>query len=175
MCRDDQDHFTVGVVSCLIAMSVALVVLGVFVLDWFVVGRMSIDLWAVCRCDSPAGCASHPLASAGLGGFHLYAAATLWLTAFAIVPVLIQTGGYLLGKRPWKYTPMIGYATGASCIASVLATVYAAGPTLHGSMNAAPFVIVVANALGMIAMYCASSRLDAPTPASMRIPAARVV
>ena len=166
-----QPHFTVGVVFCLITMSVSLVVLGVFVLDWFVVGRTSIDLWAVCRCDTPARCASHPLDAAGLGGFHLYAATTLWLTACAIVPVLAHTGGYLLGRRSWKYTPVIGYAMGATCIASVLATIYAAGPSLHGSMKAAPFVMVVANALGMIAMYFASSRVDGPT----RIPAARVV
>lgn len=157
-----------ALVLALIAAFSGLLVAGLFVLDWFVIERSSVDLWAVAHCNA-AGCFSKPIET--LAAFHPYAITTLWLIAIAVTPVLLQTGAYLFaGTTRRRAVTALGYAASMASTACVLITAYVRQPMLHGQRgvaSAAPFVVVCGLALGTIALRLATK------PAS-RIPAARV-
>ena len=182
--RGEQRSFDIAALT-LLALYVVLMVAAVFVMDWFVLqswgSRQAIDLWAVSYCGSFGECVSRPLEVAGLGTFRPFAVATLWLTAAAAIPVIVRTGGFLLGRATWSNLSVIGVFAMAASITCALISAYGARPIVRGygvlEPSLAPFVLIAAHLVGLIAMSCASGRsrpctIDRPVT---NVPIARVV
>jgi len=186
------DYVTYSFVLASLTIFAALAVVSIFVLDWFSGwlphgNRISIDLWSVAECDSGVGCWSRPFEAAAVGTFRWFAALTLWLTAVASAVVFVQTGRYLVGRKPWTPLTWIGHALCLAAIASTLLTAsepprqfaaalqYGGGRVNAQSMSVAPFLLVIACVLGMFAMHAVTNWARFVARPTSRIPHARVV
>ena len=184
---DAAPSLQVQYVSVLALLSgyVVLVLTSVFIMDWFYMeypfgGRQSVDLWAATMCDSPAGCVSAPLERAGFGSFRPFAVITLWFTALSSSALFVRTGAFLFGVRVSRRVSTVAsvlLGVGAVC---VLAMVFAwppphpLGAAVRPSL--APFVLVAAQVIGLLAIGLEIREQRAPRPdRGGGVPNARVV
>jgi len=173
-------------VLVLVSAYLALILVSVFVMDWFKRAaygyewKQSIDLWVATTCSPYLGCTSAPFERLGWGEFRAYADVTLWTTAMSATLVLVRTGSYLLGLRVWRHLPAFAYALLGISVVSVLVSVFdgvphPAGPTTE--MTPAPFVLLAAHFVGLVAMACVTGRvfLRGRAVLDKHLPHARVV
>ena len=183
-----DDHVTYSYVLVLVSAYVALILVSVFVMDWFIVdstsygvGPHSVDLWAATSCDPSYGCISAPLERLGYSGFRPFAVVTLWTTALAAAFVLARCGAFLLGRRVWPQISAFAFGMIAVCVATVLALAFDGIPrppykgiTIH--VTPAPFVLLAAHVVGLLAVAAAVRRNRRVRPdRAPPIPRARIV
>lgn len=180
------ERVTYVYVLVLVAAYLALILVSVFVMDWFKrgsygwgFGKQSIDLWVATTCDPYFGCTSTSFERLGWGEFRPYAIITLWTTAMSAVMVLVRTGSYLLGMRAWRHIPVFAFMLLGISAVSVLVTVLDGVPHPDGpatEMTPAPFVLLAAHFVGLLAMACVTGRSFARgVGRNQRLPNARVV
>jgi len=167
-------------VLALVSAYLALILVSVFVMDWFKRSSgESVDLWVANTCDPSFGCISTSFERHGWGEFRPYAIMTLWTTGMSAVMVLVRTGAYLLGMRVWRHIPVFAFMLLGISAASVLVTAldgvpHPAGPTTE--MTPAPFVLLAAHFVGLLAIACVTGRsFSRRTMRASRLPNARVV
>jgi len=182
-----DDHATYSYVLVLVAAYVALILVSVFVMDWFIVdahwgvGRHSVDLWAATTCDPSFGCISAPLEKLGYGAFRPHAIITLWTTACSGAFVLLRCGAYLLGLRLWHRIAAFAYVLIGFSVASVIVLALEGIPkskyvsvVIHASP--APFVLLAAHVVGLLAVAATARSYGRVRPdRAPKIPRARIV
>lgn len=177
-------------VLALLSCYVALVLMSVFIMDWFVVrypsnfggwggARESVDLWAVSTCDPSFGCVSTPLERGGFSAFRPFAVTTLWLTALSAAALLLRTGAFLLGVRVSRRVSTIASVLlGVSALA-VLAMVFSIPPpSPHGASvhpSAAPFLLVTAHVIGLLSIGLALREPRTHVVGRAGVPSARLL
>lgn len=148
----------------LLVAHVLLVIISVFAMDWFVLGRWtydgsstreSISLWAVTRCtDDQPICAA--VDRGGYIGSMPIAVVTLWIIAASATFVVVRACAYLAGRRRGPWAPWIGSMLTCALIACILVVLVTGESNWsHGrdvSVTLAPFILVFAQLLGMLAI-----------------------
>lgn len=181
-----DDRATYSYVVVLASAYIALILVSVFVMDWFIsggygygLGRSSVDLWAASTCDPVVGCVSAPLEHR-YAHFRPFAVVTLWTTATCAAFVLLRCGAYVLGLRCWRGVTACAYVMLAASATSVLVLIGAVPHSTHSMlatrMTPAPFVLLAAQVIGLLAVAAAVRQPGRVRPdRAPRIPRARIV
>jgi len=118
------------------AMSIALIVAGTLVMDWYRMsidliatetGKISIDLRAVHICPAPELCTSAPLQLMP-GMYPPLATATLWMSLAFAAFVALQTTARLLTGNASESLTKLGYVLALMAISIVIGAAYMFGP-----------------------------------------------
>lgn len=167
--------------------SVAAIVTGGLVLDWFElvfrgpiagVGDVGIDLRAVRACSKEGVCAVFELGKIG-GTYSSLAGITLWTSlAFAAI-VAVQAGIRWINGTANTQIERAAYVFGALVIGVTAATAYLFGPDGGGQFAGtaaiertwAPLLMLLGQALGIYALYeAAREEIVVPPPAVAKYP-----
>src|SRR4051812_34546046 len=118
------------------AVSLALIVAGALVLDWYRLaldvmgnlGKISIDLRRVHICNALRVCTSAPLGTTLPGLYPAMATAALWSSLAFAALVVFQAGARLLSGNASAAASKLGYVFAVVTVTIVVATAYLFGP-----------------------------------------------